>query len=357
MEERTTRIRKLIKEHGCTHILISDTVDVMYICGFKSSNAAVLISKKSNVLITDFRYKLSAEIFIKKNPDWKLVILKESIYSSLSSLIPSGSIIGYQSGYLTVDYYNNLKRSLKKCKYIPLSSEVSLMLAVKQKKEITLMKKAASIGDAALAEVVKSIHTGISEIDLACKLDRLCGEMGSEHPSFETIVLFGERSALPHGRPGKRKLKKGDFILFDFGCTVGGFCSDMTRTFVASKADDKHKFIYNIVKDAQETARKAACAGMTTDELDSKARKPIEMAGYGEEFGHALGHGVGIRVHEAPRVSPHVSIPLQEGMVVTIEPGIYIPEFGGVRIEDMIELRKNGSAVLTNFPRNLMEIS
>jgi len=357
MEERAAQIRELLKTQGCTHILVSDITDVQYICGFKSSNAAVLISKKNNVLLTDFRYKLSAELFIKKNPEWKLVILKESLYSSLSSLIPPGSVIGYQSGYLTVDNFFSLKKSLKKCKYIPLSSEVSLLLAVKFKKEITLMQKAASIGDAALEEVVKLICTGMSEIDLACKLDKLCSEMGSEHPSFETIVLFGERSALPHGRPGKRKLKKGDFILIDFGCTVGGFCSDMTRTFVSGKADEKHKFVYNVVKEAQEAARKAACAGMAADELDNKARKPIESAGYGEEFGHALGHGVGLRVHEAPRVSPHVSITLQESMVVTIEPGIYIPEFGGVRIEDMIELRKTGSRILTSFPRNLMEIS
>lgn len=356
MTNRIQLIRNLLNESSCSHILISDIVDVMYVSGFKSSNAAILISKDKSLLLTDFRYKTAAESFCKKNPSWKVIICKESICSSLESIIPQGSTVGFQSSYLTFDNYNDLKRSLKKVGLVPLSSKISDQFIIKTPQEISSMRKAAAIGDSALKEITGSIRSGTTEYDLACKLNRLCGDMGSENPSFETIVLFGPRSALPHGRPGKKTLKTGDFILIDFGCTVNGYCSDMTRTFIMGKANSRQKTFYNIVKDAQEKAKEAARAGIAVNDLDSVARTFIKEAGYDEEFGHALGHGVGLRIHEAPRVSQRSQFILPEDSVVTIEPGIYCPGFGGVRIEDMVVIRKNDARELTHFPRELMEI-
>jgi Xaa-Pro aminopeptidase len=196
----------------------------------------------------------------------------------------------------------------------------------------------------------------MTELDIMRILENLCAEYGSEKPAFDTIVLFGKRSALPHGRPGKRRLRAGDFVLVDFGCTVNGFCSDMTRTFVYGRASNEQREIYGIVFQAQSRARKAARAGLTGKELDAVARDLITKNGYSDFFGHGTGHGIGLRVHESPRVNKKNDAALPENCVVTIEPGIYIPNMGGVRIEDMAVLQKHGAAALTHSPRKLVEL-
>jgi Xaa-Pro aminopeptidase len=186
-------------------------------------------------------------------------------------------------------------------------------------------------------------------------LEDLCKKYGSEKPSFDTIVLFGPNSALPHGRPSDRKLKKGDWILFDFGCTVRGFCSDMTRTIVFGKAGDRQKQIYSIVLAAQGKAKQKIRPGIQACEIDMYARTVIDKAGYGDTFGHATGHGVGLQIHESPRLFKNNTTTLVPDMVVTVEPGIYISGFGGVRIEDMVVVTKKGYRSLTRTPRTLLE--
>jgi len=187
-------------------------------------------------------------------------------------------------------------------------------------------------------------------------LESLCQRYGSEKPPFDTIVLFGNRSALPHGEPSERKLKQGDWMLFDFGCTIQGFCSDMTRTVIMGKADNRQRQIYNVVLDALEQAKRAVYPGVTAAEVDSCARSVIEKAGYGDAFGHATGHGAGLRVHEAPRINKGSDGVLSEGMVFTIEPGIYLKGFGGVRIEDMVVVTGKGPRCLTKTSRRLLEL-
>ena len=353
---RLEEAKALLKTSGLSHLLISDTVDVAYISGFKSSNAAVLLSKRKNLLITDFRYKVAADQFCHANPEWKYEIVKERFYDTIASFIPEESSVGYQSNFLTVDNFNDLKKSLKKSSLKSASKIVSRLYLKKTAPEIDLMRKAAAIGDLALEKTLPHIKAGITEIELTRTLERYCSELGSEKPSFDTIVLFGNRAALPHGKPQNIPLKKGNWILIDFGCTFGGFCSDMTRTFIFGKASEKQKKLYNIVKEAQSRARAAARSEITARYLDSIARDYIVQQGYGDMFGHALGHGVGIRIHEQPRVSPHVDELLEESCVVTIEPGIYLEESGGVRIEDMVVLYKDKASVLTHFPRDLIEL-
>lgn len=355
-KRRLTEAKKLLNISGYSHLLVSDVTDVEYLSGFKSSNAALIISKRKNLLLSDFRYKEAADLFCKKNPEWKYIQVKEMFYLTIAKCIPEGSVLGYQSDVLTVDNFSEMKKTLKKVKFKAVSNGISDLYLKKDRSEIELMRKAAEIGDKALTRLVSSIKPGITEIEVARKLEQYCSELGSEKPSFDTIVLFGKRAALPHGKPQDVTLLKGDWILIDFGCTVGGFCSDITRTFVYGKANALQKKIYEIVLHAQKIARQAAKSAMSSKELDNIARSYIKEKGYGAEFGHALGHGVGLRVHERPRVSPHVEEILKEGCVITIEPGIYNNEFGGVRIEDMIVLEKNGASEITHFTRELIEL-
>ena len=353
---RLTAALKILRDHRCTHLLVSDTVDVEYISGFSSSHALLLISPKRNLLFTDFRYREAAESFCKRERDWQFVLIKESDFSSIAAETAPRSRIGFQSDVVTVDELKKMEKAIARATFVPIAGDVTDIAIVKTAAEVAAMKKAAAIGDKALAHILRSLKPGATEQATARALERLCGDLGSEKPSFDTIVLFGARSAMPHGRPGSTRLKKGDFVLVDFGCTVKGFCSDMTRTAVFGKASTRQREIYATVKRAQTAARKAARSGMAASALDAVARDIISQAGFGEAFGHGLGHGVGRRIHERPRVSTKTPTPLLPGSVVTIEPGIYLPGIGGVRIEDMVVLNSRGARLLTSSPRDLLEI-
>jgi Xaa-Pro aminopeptidase len=352
---RVRAVRKAMTERECTHMLVTDAVDVFYISGFRSSSAALLIAPRRLELFADFRYKDEAKEFCRAGK-WRFTLIDEPNFKYLSKKIRPLSVVGIQSDAVTIDQHGELKRALPGIKLMPLSGEVADIAIQKLPEEIESMRAAAHIGDRAFKALIPHIKKPVTEAGLARTLDGLCTEFGSEKPAFDTIVLFGKRSALPHGHPGERCLREGDFILIDFGCTVNGFCSDMTRTLVYGAASDKQRGVYNAVLRAQRCASLAARAGMKCCELDGIARSSIADRGYGEFFGHGTGHGVGLRIHERPRVSKSVETVLLENSVVTIEPGIYLPGFGGVRIEDMAVLQKGGSTALTNSPRKLMEL-
>jgi len=353
---RLKSLQNLLVEKKLSHILLSDVIDVRYLSGFRSSSVFALVSRKKNYLLTDFRYKETAQKFCARNPVWTFVLVKEKLSDSLAKILPSGATLGFQGNEMSVDSFSRLRKKLKGVALKSLSAEIARVFEPKLRIEIGTMKEAARIGDTALKWFLERLEPGMTEIEAASMLELFCTEGGSQRASFETIVLFGARSALPHGRPSSKKLVRGEFVLIDFGCVVDGYCSDMTRTVVMGKASTRQRNLYETVRNAQARAVESARAGMKSVQLDSVARKIIEEAGYGDEFGHALGHGVGLRVHENPRVSPHVSDLLLEDTVVTIEPGIYIPGFGGVRIEDMVALRKDGADLLTTFPREMVEL-
>ncbi len=353
---RLESVKNLLKEKALTHLLITDLIDVEYLSGFRSSNALILISQQKNLLFSDFRYKEAALSFCRKNSLWEFQLIKENLINSICSFLPERSVCGFQANDLTVEKYDELEASVKNVKFVKLTSEISELFLQKKPSELSLIRKAAKIGDIAFETLLQKIPEGITEAALARKLEYLCSELGSEKPSFDTIVLFGSRAALPHGRPGNRRLKKGDFVLIDFGCTVNGFCSDMTRTFVYGKASPRQRDIYDIVLNAQKNACNAARAGISSKELDNVARSFISAAGFGEAFGHALGHGVGLRIHEKPRISFQSDSVLKQDMVITIEPGIYIANFGGVRIEDMALLKEKKAVLLTSAPKELIEL-
>lgn len=355
--DRLSLARALAASRSCTHLFVNDPVDVEYLSGFRSSNAFLLISRRKNIIFTDFRYQEAVKKHCATHPALRYVLIKDSVFPFVGREIRHGGAIGFQSDILTVEAFEKMKKAAGiGCGLVPLSQRISDISIVKSRSEAAAMREAAAIGDEALRRLCKKLQPRMTEKEAAALLDRLCSSGGSEKPSFDTIMLFGQNSALPHGRPGMKALEKGDFVLIDFGCTVKGFCSDMTRTFVFGSATGRQREIYALVLKAQVTARAAAKAGMSARALDAIAREIIQKAGFAQAFGHGLGHGVGRRIHEQPRLNEKSDSILQAGSVITIEPGIYLPGFGGVRIEDMILLTKTGSELLTKFPRELMEV-
>ncbi len=354
---RLTTLRKVCIRESLSAVLITDTVDVAYISGFVSSNSASLIRPTGKgKIFTDFRYKTEAMDFCRKHPEWIFEQIQLCFTEVAGKYLKRGERVGYQADRMSVDEFNKLKKSAPGVRFVNCSRAINESLLIRLCNEISLIEKAARCGDAAFDRLLSDIRPGISERELANRLENYCRDFGSEKPSFDTIVLFGSRTALPHGKPGRRKLKAGDFVLIDFGCTIGGFCSDMTRTLVIGKADSGQRRLYSIVKEAQLRVLERARPGMEARQIDALARNYITNAGYGEQFGHGLGHGVGRRIHEEPRLSSRISLKIPAGVVVTIEPGIYIPGFGGIRIEDMVVINDDGVRLLTHSTRELLEV-
>lgn len=356
LRDRGAAALVVMRRRRCTHLLVSDPVDARRLSGFPASRVFLLLSSRRKFLCADFRYAQAAEAFCRRNRPWKFAPVKGEGWSFLARLVPPGSRLGFQSDVMTVLELRRMRRSLRRTLFVPIPSEISALSAEKTPVEIAAIAAACRIGDAAFARFRRWLRPGTTELMAARELDRLCAALGSEKQAFDTIMLFGPRTALPHGRPGGRRLRRGDFVLVDFGCTVGGFCSDMTRTMVCGSASPGQRRIYRLVLRAQEAARAAAKAGMAARALDAIARGIIATAGFGKEFGHGLGHGVGLRIHEAPRISSQSRETLRENSTVTIEPGIYISGFGGVRIEDTVILTKKGCRTLTETSRTLVEL-
>jgi Xaa-Pro aminopeptidase len=346
-------------QRRCTHLLITDAVHIEYLSGFSASRAVALITPRRSFLFTDFLYLEAAAHFFTRGRGlrfWRALPIKNAGFSFLAPFVPPGAAAGFQSDVMTVDELEKLKKTLHGVRFIPLGAPIAELACSKTASEIAAMTKAARIGDAALAGLFSSLRPGTTEREAAAAFDRAALALGSEKSAFDTIVLFGERTSLPHGRPGGRRLKKGDLVLVDAGCTVRGLCSDMTRTVVFGPSSSRQRGLHDAVMRALAAALRAARPGLAAAELDRTARRVIEKAGFGGAFGHGLGHGVGRRVHERPHVSSKSKDILQEGSVITIEPGIYLPGSGGVRIEDMAVITGRGARLLTRAPRGLTSL-
>jgi len=249
-----------------------------------------------------------------------------------------------------------MKENLCVDTWVPLKGDVDALRQIKSEEELEYLEKAEAIGDLAFEKILTILKPGMTELEVAAELEYQMKKAGAENFSFSTIVASGLNSSMPHAIPGEKKLEEGDFVTMDFGCTYKGYCSDMTRTVVLGKASEKQKEIYNTVLKAQLAALDAIKAGVTGKSVDKVARDIITEAGYGECFGHGLGHSVGLFIHEEPRLSPAGETVLEENMIETVEPGIYVPGFGGVRIEDMVAVTKDGCKNFTHSPKELIEI-
>ena len=264
--------------------------------------------------------------------------------------------MGFEDDHMSFASYSTYNVALENIQLVPLKGLITNIRAVKDLEEIEKIAQASQIADEAFEHILGFIKPGIKEKDVALELEFFMRKKGATGASFDFIVASGHRSSMPHGVASDKVIEEGDFITLDYGCIYDGYCSDMTRTIVLGKACDEQKKIYNIVLEAQKKVIEVAKAGMTGAELDKVARDIISEAGYGEKFGHGLGHGIGLQVHEMPNVNSLGSNELKPGMVTSDEPGIYIEGFGGVRIEDLIVITEEGCKVLNKSPKDLIEL-
>ncbi len=343
---RCDKLRNLFSDNEI--IYISSYPNIFYYSGFTSSDAVLAVTKHSQILFTDSRYTIQAR---SQASDFEVIDIGK-IDETIKSM--SESILCFEEDNITVSQYKNLEKYNKELK--PYTAVIKKPRTVKDSYELKKIAEAEKLGDEAFSYILDLIKPGRSEREIALELEFYMRKQGAAALSFETICASGVRSAMPHGTASDKIIEKGDFLTMDFGCILDGYCSDMTRTVVIGKADEKQKEIYDIVLQAQKTAVDFLKAGALCREADAAARNIIEKYGYGENFGHSTGHSVGIEIHELPVLSPKSNDILREGNVVTVEPGIYIEGFGGVRIEDLVQITSEKAVNLTKSEKNLLII-
>ncbi len=355
-KKRFALLKETLDKEGVSSFLISNNIHCEYFSGLRSSNQFLLFKKEKCYLFTDFRYRQLAQEVAKERGFVFVELGAEGIGEALTEILSPGDSMAVESDDLTVDLFDKISVKLNDVNVKKYAGLVSQWVAQKSEGEFSKIQRASEIGDKAFSLFVNDVVEEMSEIEAAKVLEGHCRDLGSEGPSFSTIVLFGERSALPHGVPTNRKLKEGDYILCDFGCIIDGYCSDMTRTLIFNNKSEMQDKIYHIVNTARDKAVKAVKAGVKASDIDKVARDIITSEGYGDMFGHGTGHGVGREVHEFPAVNSRNDTILKDGMIITIEPGIYIPDHGGVRIEDMVLVKEDGAQLITSFTRDLIVI-
>jgi Xaa-Pro dipeptidase len=356
-ELRRARLRSLLTGRGLDGLLVTSLVNVRYLTGFVGSNAGLLVSADGDcvdVLATDGRYAQAAAAAC---PDVELLVERDT-GPALADLAERRRLtaLGYESHELTVDGFRAVQLAAPSLELRRSDRAVEELRAVKDAAEITALRAACAAADAAFADVLPNIRPGVTERTLAADLVGRMRRYGSEAPSFDTIVAAGEHSAVPHHRPTDRPVRLGDFVKIDFGAVVDGYHSDMTRTVVVGEPAGWQRDIYDLVAAAQQAGVEAVTDGIPTAQVDRAARRVVEAAGMGERFVHGLGHGVGLEIHEAPALGSGSAGALARDMVVTVEPGVYLPGQGGVRIEDTLVVPAAGGSAerLTLTGRDLL---
>ncbi len=356
MQERIKGCHDIMEEKQLDALLITSSSNRFYLSGFTGTAGNLLItSAGDNYLITDFRYTEQAEDQVE---DFEVVEITRNRQKKLAEFIAEKDIssLGFEDDDVSYKKYRRLDELCDGIALVPLGGDVSDLRLTKTESEIEKIVDAIRIAESAFQELLNYIEPGIKEKDIAAELEYLLRQRGGEGPSFDFIVASGRRSALPHGVASDKELEKGDFVTIDFGTFYQGYCSDLTRTLILGEPDEKQREIYELVLEAHKRAINMIEPGMTGREADATARDLIEERGYGEYFGHGLGHGLGVEVHEGPRVSRESDDELRPGMVFTDEPGIYIPDFGGVRIEDDLLLTEDGCEVLNELTKDLITL-
>ena len=359
-DPRPSRIAALVDGISAAHLdglLLTGLSNIRYLTGFSGTSALLVVTPRDVVFITDFRYQTQvaeevgdvARISIEASSLWT------GLWQQLGTLM-SVRVLGFETAHIQHRDFQRLVEAGARWQWRPTADLVETLRERKDEDEIARIAEAANVATRALGRTLPDVHAGMTELQVAGVLEKALRDEGSEGFPFPSIVASGPRSALPHARSSPRTIETGDFLLMDFGAEVGGYCSDMTRTVVVGKASDEHRAVYDVVRVANERAATGVRVGMAGRDADAIARQYIERAGYGDLFGHSLGHGIGLEVHESPRLAKTAEGALPEGAVVTIEPGLYRPVWGGVRIEDDVVLAAGGPQILTQFPRELLEL-
>lgn len=358
---RLNRLRASIAESGVEALLVSALPSVRYLTGFSGSNGLLVVTASESVLVTDFRY--AAQVRIEVASSTRCVIERASLWTGLWSVLaalPEVEVLAFESVHVT---HQDAARFLdaasegSRWRWRPAQNLVEVLRESKESAEVDLIRTAVQVAERALERTLPHISVGASELEVAGRLEFELRSAGSEGFPFETIVAAGARSALPHARASAQRIARGDLLLIDFGALVGGYCSDLTRTFVVgAPPTERQREIHAAVREANGSASALIRHGMRGRDADALARDYIDRLGFGEAFGHSLGHGIGLEVHEAPRLAKTAESILAAGAVVTIEPGIYLDGWGGVRIEDDVVLTPEGPVVLSSFERSLVQL-
>jgi len=354
LKNRRQRLRQSLVEKEIDGIFISQPENRYYLSGFDGSSGYLLITSQETVLATDFRYTEQAKA---QAPDYQIFQTTGSTPDWFPQLVAELNLsrLGFEAGHITFAVHRQLSETLSKTQsqlqLVPVDGLVESLRAIKEPEEIKLIAKAAGITDKALEYIEDIAHIGMTEKEVAWEIEKFLRDNGSQALPFGAIVASGPNSALPHARPCERQIGSGEPIVIDIGARIGGYSSDLSRTICLGAADATFKKVYDTVLGAQLAALAIIKEGMSGDEADSLARTVIEQAGYGEAFGHGLGHGVGLAPHEQPRLGPNSTDLLTSGTVFTIEPGIYLAGWGGVRIEDLVVMESGEIRVLSRVKK------
>ncbi len=356
-QQALARVRGILREKNLDALLVSQPENRRYLSGYsapdhgiqESAGFLLITQDHSPCLLTDSRFALQAEA---EAEGFCLHVYRRGLLEALEELLPILLVrsLGFEADYCLYDTYRRL-RELTERFSVQLEATNNLveeLRVVKDAAELDLIRKSSRLNEQVFAQVYRQIAPGQSERELARLIDNTMLEMGAEKPSFDTIVAFGENAAKPHAVPSERRLREGEPVLIDMGLVLNGYCSDMSRTVVLGEPDPLFTERLRLVRAAQVAAIAAIRPGVTGVEVDAVARGVLREGGYAEAFGHGLGHGVGLAVHEAPRLSPYGQTPLAAGMVVTVEPGLYLADWGGIRLENMVIVTKEGSELLNS---------
>lgn len=357
---RLQKLRPLIIQQNLDALLVSKIENYRYLSGFSGSSGWLLISDNQAILATDFRYTEQAK---KEASQFDVIQIKGDLNDWLPRLASEFGWrkLGFEANFVPFAVYQHVSKAIKTRKFklelIPTTDLVENLRSIKGKAELGLITKAVELTDTVFAQIKSSIKPGVTEKEAAWEIEKRLRETGSDEIAFDIIVASGPNSALPHAKPTDKVICVNEPVLIDMGAKLNGYCSDFSRTLCFGKADKMLTEVYNIVLRSQLTAIEGIKTGMTANKVDKLARDVITQTGYGDAFGHGLGHGIGLEVHECPALGPSSHDLLTDGMVFTVEPGIYIPGWGGVRIEDVVSLQGGKARVLTRSEKTIEVIT
>ncbi len=343
------KVQQLIERENLDALLVMSSYNRRYLSNFTGSSGALIITRDSRFLMSDFRYKAQGA---EQAEDFEFVLQEKGLLDSIVSFMKSKNIkrIGFEGEHVNYNTYRKIKEDFET---VPLTGEVEKIRLIKTDEEIELIQKACEIADQAYEYILTYVKAGMTEMEVKNELEAYMTRLGASGPSFDTIVASGHRGALPHGVASDKIIESGDMVTLDFGAYYKGYASDITRTFGVDAVSKEMEKIYNVVLEAQLKSLDEIKSGMTGQEADSIARDVISGHGYGENFGHSLGHGFGLEVHELPGLAQKSTMILEPGMCITIEPGIYVDDLGGVRIEDDTIVTETGLKKLTHSSKKL----
>lgn len=349
---RLARLRRTLRARGLDALVLFASPRVRYLTGFTGSSGLLAVLPGDTRLVTDGRYDRQAR---EETRGVAITTASGGLLEAAArlALLRRARRVGFEPDHVSVSAWKDLRRAFPRCAFVPAPGILESMMAVKDAGEVAEIRRAVGISELVSRDLLGLIAPGMRESEIAGEIVRRHRMYGADGDAFEPIVASGPRSALPHARSSSRAIRNGDLLLMDFGCVCSGYASDLTRTLGVGRVPRDLRRVYDVVRDAQQAALEAARGGLDARALDAVARRPIAAAGYGRRFPHALGHGLGLHLHERPRIAPRSTERLTAGSVVTIEPGIYLPGRGGIRIEDDVLLTEQGCEVLSRIPREI----